>query len=326
MESGKLLMGASPHITDKISSKQIMIEVCLALFPALIAGTFFFGFYALLVVALCVCSCVLFEFLYNLLRKKPQTIGDFSAVVTGLILGLNLPPRVPVYVPIIGGLFAIVIVKMLFGGLGKNFANPAATARIFLLLAWTGVMTTYILPVTFVSGAEIQTGASPIQTGATPLSGQNASLLNLFLGNVGGSIGETSALALIIGGGYLIARQIIDWKIPLTLILTFCLFTLIFKQDITTVLPAVLSGGLIFGAFFMATDYATSPNTTMGKIIFAATIGFIAVFIRQFSAMPEGLSFAIVLGNLIVPLLDKWIVPKPFGYVKEIKAKNKQGT
>lgn len=317
----KLIMHASPHITDKISTRQIMIEVCIALFPALVLGIVFFGFYVLLIVSLSITTCVLFEFLYNLIRKKPVTIGDFSAVVTGLILGLILPPKVPFYFPIVGGFFAIVLVKMLFGGLGKNFANPAATARIFLLLAWTVAMTSYVLPFTYME---------PIRTGATPLHMNNpVSLLDLFLGNHGGSIGETSALALLVGGAYLTIRKIVDWKIPLTLILTFALFVLIFDQDITAVLPAVLSGGLIFGSFFMATDYSTSPNTFWGTLIYSFIIGFFAAFFRCFSRtesgfVEEGLCYAIVLGNLATPLLDKWIIPKPFGYKKPEVLKNEE--
>ena len=320
----KLVMGTSPHIASKSSTPQIMVEVCIALFPALVAGVLFFGFYSLLVVALSIATCVLFEFLFNLIRKRPQTINDFSAVVTGLILGLTLPPAVPVYVPIVGGIFAIVIVKMLFGGLGKNFANPAATARIFLVLAWTSIMSSYI-PSVISSGNlfsfAVQSGATP-STGATPLASGEADLLKLFLGNTAGCIGETSALALIIGGAYLIVRKIIDWRIPLALILSFGLFTLIFKQDIFAVLPGILSGGVVFVSFFMATDYSTSPNTKIGRIIFAALIGFLNAFLRQFSAMTEGISFAIILANLVVPLIDKWIIPKPFGYVKLKKQKN----
>ncbi len=318
-ESKKFLVSSSPHIAAPGSVRQIMLEVSLALFPALLCGTLFFGAYALFVVGLAVGSCYLFERLFNLIRKKPDTTGDFSFLVTGLLLGLNLPPWVPFYVPIAGGAFAMLIVKMLFGGLGKNFANPAATARIFLLLCWSSAMTTFVQPFSggFFGGfSTLLTGPDPGLDGVvgpTPLGGGDADLLSLFLGNVGGCIGETSALALLIGGIWLIVRRIIDWKIPLLVLASAAVSVLIFEQDFSAVLPALLSGGLMIGAFFMATDYATSPNTLWGTVIYAVFIGFMTVFFRTFSNYPEGMSFAILLGNILVPLLDKFLIPRPFG-------------
>lgn len=317
-DTRKFMVSSSPHITAPGSVRRIMLEVSLALFPALLCGTLFFGAYALFVVALSVGSCYLFERLYNVIRKKPDTTGDCSFLVTGLILGLNLPPYVPFYLPIVGGAFAILLVKMLFGGLGKNFANPAATARIFLLLCWSGAMTTFVLPFrSFFGGfSTILTGPPPELDGVvgpTPLGGGEADLLSLFLGNVGGCIGETSALALLLGGIYLIVRKIVDWKIPVLILLSAAVSTLIFRQDLQAVLPALLSGGLMIGSFFMATDYATSPNTTWGTVIFAVFIGFMTIFFRTFSNYPEGMSFAILLGNILVPLLDKYLIPRPFG-------------
>lgn len=353
MERDKLIVSSSPHITAKATTRNIMLEVCIALMPALIAGTVFFGIYAFTIVLISVLSAVFFEYIWNLLRKKPKeqeskknlgffksiwnllrkkpnTISDCSCIVTGLILGLSLSPTVPLYVPLIGGFFAVVIVKMLFGGIGKNFANPAVTARVFLTLAFTQIMGKFVLPITYngVSDffnffTDVNTGAT-VLTGATPLSGANDSLINLFLGNIGGSIGETSKLALLIGGGYLLIRKIIGWEIPVILIFSFAAFTLVFKWDINAVLPEVLSGGLIFAAIFMATDYSTSPNTKRGIYIYAFIIGFFNAFLRQYSAMAEGISFAVLLGNLCVPLIDRYIRPKPFGF-KTTKPRNDKG-
>lgn len=325
----KLIVSSSPHIRAKMSTRRIMLEVMIALAPALLAGIVFFGLYALLIVLVTVGSAVLGEFLFNVITKKKQTIGDLSAIVTGLILGLNLPPAVPVYVPIIGGIFATMVVKMLFGGLGKNFANPAATARIFLLLTWAAQMTTYVAPLTYAGGGIfheltkyfggiVGTGGLDGMTTSTPLSQKgDMNILHLFLGNVGGCIGETSALAIMIGGGYLIARRLIDYKIPAIYIGTFAFFTLVFTGSYTAILPELLSGGLMLGAFFMATDYATSPNTKCGTVIYAMGLGLVTVVLRQLTAMPEGTSYAIVLMNLIVPLLDKAIVPHSFGSKKK---------
>lgn len=319
---GKLKMSSSPHINDKATAKNIMLDVIIALIPATLAGAFFFGFYSLVVVLLTICSCVFFEFTYNKITKKGSSIKDLSAVVTGLLLGLNLPPLVPLYIPVIGGLFAIMIVKMLFGGIGKNFANPAITARIFLVMSFGSVMTYYISPLNYTGGFFGQFfkyfGTADSVASATPLSGGSATLLQLFLGNTGGCIGETSAAALLLGGIYLCFKRIIDFRLPLIIILIVGAFSFIFSGDISTVLPSLLSGGLIIGSFYMATDYATSPNTAKGLIVYAVVIGFFTAIIRKYSSMPEGMSYAILLGNLLVPLIDKYIYPKNFGY-REIK-------
>ena len=332
----KLIVSVSPHIVSDSSTRKIMLDVCIALVPALISSIVFFGFYALFLVLLTVGSAVLGEFLYNAIRKKPQTIGDCSAVVTGLLLGLNLPVTVPFYVPIIGGFFATMIVKMLFGGIGKNFANPAITARIFLLLAWTTFMTKFVPPIDIKNwGGEcwkyfncaLNGGGEWISeiASATPLSafksGNNdLNLLHMFLGYTGGSIGETCIPALLLGGIYLLAKRVIDWKIPTIFICTTVLFTLIFG-GVSAILPNLLGGGLFLGAFFMATDYSTTPNTKLGVCIFAFGCGFLTVLIRFFGGYPEGVSFAILLMNILTPLLDKWIVPKPFGFVRKKKEK-----
>ncbi|NLK17856.1 MAG: RnfABCDGE type electron transport complex subunit D [Clostridiales bacterium] len=314
----KFKVSSSPHIADDASVDRIMMDVVIALMPATVAGAIFFGFYALLLVLVSIAACVLFEYLYDLLAKKMNSIWDLSAVVTGLLLGLNLPPRVPLYIPIIGAAFAIIIVKMLFGGIGKNFANPAIAARIFLTLAFMRSMTMYIAPMDYSGGFfpaffDIYDATAT----ATPLRGGGADLLSLFLGNIGGCIGETSALALLLGGAYLLARRVISFEIPLIIIATVAAFTLIFKGNISAVLPALLSGGLLLGSIFMATDYSTTPNTARGAIIYALIVGAFTAIIRQYSDYPEGMSFAILLGNLCVPLIDKYIYPKNFGYSKE---------
>ncbi len=327
----KLLVSPSPHIGNSLTTDKIMLNVVIALIPACIAGIFIFGLASLIVLVVSVGACVLAEYLYNLLTKKTQSVSDLSAVVTGLLLGMNLPPTIPLYVPIIGGFFAIIVVKMLFGGLGKNFANPAITARIFCVLAWTGAMTTFVKPVSYNQGfIKAMTQYVPYLfnkidaiASATPLSAVKQSIdtgsgvfpvTNMFLGYTGGCIGEVSAVALILGGIYLIARKIIDWKIPVIYILTTALFSLLFYKDgYMYILPSILGGGLLIGAFFMATDYSTSPNTTLGVIIYAFGCGLITMIIRRFGGYPEGVSFAILLMNLVTPLLDKYISPRIFG-------------
>lgn len=333
-EDVKRIVGSSPHIASPATTRGIMTDVLIALVPAAVAGVVFFGAYALFNILLCVGCCILFEFLWNLARKTPQTVGDCSAAVTGLILGLNLPPAAPFYVGILGSFFAIWLVKMLFGGLGKNFANPAATARVFLLLSFTTVMTRYFIsPIDYAAGeswfnfnlftylpANLDGSVIDGFTHATPLA-ERTGLLNLFLGNTGGSIGETSAMCLILGGVYLCIRRVIDWKIPVCVLASVALFTLIFSGDFTEVPYALLSGGVMLGAIFMATDYSSSPNGRLAQVIYAVLIGFFTVFLREFSSMPEGMSFAILLGNIVAPLLDKFLLPKPFGSVKKKREK-----
>lgn len=311
-----LKVSSSPHITGKFTTKRIMLDVIIALTPAALAGVFFFGFYSLLVVAVCMGVCVITEFTYNYLQKKPQTVGDLSAAVTGMLLGLNMPPLVPIYVPIIGSIFAIVIVKMLFGGIGKNFSNPAITARIFLILSFRTLMTSFISPVDYSYGFFNMFFSFDGVASATPLSSGNASLLYMFLGNVGGCIGETSAVALLVGGIYLSIRKVIDFRMPLVIIAVVALMSLVFSGNFNSMLYSVLGGGLLLGAIFMATDYSTSPNTTLGMIIYALVIGLITALLREYSPMPEGISFAILFGNFIVPLIDKYIYPKKFGEEK----------
>ena len=344
-ENKRFIVSSSPHVGSSLFTRRIMIHVCIALTFCLIAGVVLYGFYSLFLVLLAVLSAVGAEALYCVITKKPLTIGDASAVVTGMIVGLNLPPTAPFYVPIVGSVFAIMIVKMLFGGLGKNFANPAATARVFLLLAWTSKMTAFVNPLDY-AGGKVTAGdffsfrfiidfadKANYVTGATPLAGikadalsgavsTEANLLDLLLGNVGGSIGEVCAIAIIVAGIYLIALKIIDWKIPLVYLTSCAIFTLIFyKNGWNYILPNLLSGGILFGAVFMLTDYASSPNTRWGTIIFATGAGLITMLIRRYGGMNEGVSFAILLMNLLVPLIDKACRPKAFGYKKPPKKK-----
>ncbi len=329
----KLLVSSSPHIGTKLTTQKIMIHMIIALSFPLVAGVVIFGLYALTVVFVAAASAVLAEMLYNKLTKTPFTIKDCSAVVTGMILGLNLPPNVPLYVPVVGSVFAIMLVKMLFGGIGKNFANPAATARVFLLLSWTGVMRSYMQPLDYSQGvwkALVSGFTKQYITSATPLADIKSSavtgvlpdsirLLDLFLGRTGGSIGEVCAIAILLGFIYLLIFRIIDWKLPVSYLAASALSALVlYRGGWTYILPTLLSGGLLFGAVYMVTDYSTSPNTAAGKVIFAAGAGILTVLFRRFSGFDEGASIAILLMNLIVPLLDKWI-PKPFGYRKPVK-------
>ena len=327
----KHIVKASPHIASPVSTQNIMIDVLIALIPCVIASVIIFGLYPLLVIILSTGGAVLGEFLFCKISKKQHTLSDMSAVVTGVILGLNLPPVVPLYLPLVGGLFATMLVKMLFGGLGKNFANPAITARIFLLLAWSGMMSGYVAPVNWAAvGAKglfsYFTKVDAVTT-ATPLAVVNSgssevSLLALFLGQTGGSSGETCALAILIGAVYLIVKRVIDWRIPLVAVATVAVFSLFFNHfDFAMILPNILSGGLLFGCVFMATDYATSPNTKLGIYIYAFGIGFLTILVRKFANMPEGMSFAILLMNIVTPLLDRYIIPRPFGQKKEKKVK-----
>lgn len=312
---------ASPHEVSGANTRRIMLDVLIALLPCVVCGTVFFGLYALLLVVICTATCFVSEQLFNLARKKPLTF-DLSALVTGVILGLNLPPRAPWYIPVIGGVFAIVIVKMLFGGLGKNFANPAATARVFLLLAYSTVMSQYI-------GADIAGNAlsADVSTGATYLTGGTAALadsfwgvsgywgyvLQLLFGAVGGSLGETCKVAILAGGGYLLARRVIDWRIPAVYLLTAAVMALALWGSASEMLLQLLSGGLLFGAFFMATDYATSPKWRYNRVLYAVGLGVITMLIRRYGAYPEGASLAVLLMNLFVPVMDKYLLPVRFG-------------
>ncbi len=302
----KLHISLSPHIHSSNSTQRTMLDVIIALVPASIAAVILFGIPALIIIAVCVVSAVAGEALFNLIIKKEQTIGDLSAVVTGLILALNLPANIPLWQAAVGSLFAIIIVKGIFGGLGKNIVNPAITARVFMLIAF-GSMTAAAFP----EGVDSVSGATPL---ANLANDQAVNLMDLFLGKCGGALGETCALALLIGGIYLIVRKVITWHIPVAFIGTTFLFTLAVEGgNLETTLAWVLSGGLMIGAFFMATDYVTSPTTAKGKLIFGIGAGVITVLIRFWGGYPEGVSFAILLMNILNPYIDSMTQRKLFG-------------
>ena len=294
-------LSVSPHIHSGRSTSGIMLDVIISLLPATIAGVVIFGLHAALVVAICVLSCVGFEALFNLIVKRTQTIGDLSSVVTGLLLALNLPANIPLWQCVVGSLFAIVVVKCLFGGIGNNLVNPAITARVFMLVAFSS-LTNAAFPVDAVAGA-------------TPLSAETMpSLLTLFLGNYGGAIGETCTLALILGGIYLLVRKVITWHIPVVFIGGVFVFTLLMKGfDPMLALSLTLSGGVFIGAIFMATDYVTSPSTSWGKVIFGLGAALLTCLIRYYGTYPEGVSFAILFMNILTPYISRFTARKVFG-------------
>ncbi len=306
----KLIVSSSPHIKSSNTTQRIMLDVVIALLPAVIAGTVIFGWRALLVVAVCAASAVLSEFVFNLAVKKQQTVEDLSALVTGIILGLNLRADAPIWQCVIGSAFAVVIVKCLFGGLGANFANPAATGRVFLLICFTG---------TLAGGAVPKLSMSPeLVSGATPLSvmangGELPAIGDMLLGLRGGAIGETCIVAILLGFAYLVIRRVINAEVPLAFVATVFVLSLIFDNSFTLATYQILSGGLMFGAVFMATDYVTTPITRLGKVIFAVGCGLITFLIRSFGAYPEGVSFAILLMNILSPYIEKWTAKRPLG-------------
>lgn len=306
-----LFVEPSPHIKNPMSTQKIMMHVLIALFPCVVASTVIFGLRALLMIVICAASCVIFEWLFNVIVKKPRTISDLSAVVTGVILAMNLPVTLPIYMAVIGSFIAIVIIKGLFGGIGQNFANPALTARIVLMLSFGKYMTSWAEPFYY------QKNAVDAVTGATPLaSSELPSITDMLLGIRGGSLGETCAIAILIGFVYLVLMRIINPVTPIAFVGTAALLSLIAGCDVSYF---VLSGGLLFGAVFMATDYATTPLTTKGKLIFGVGCAVITCVIRFWGSMPEGVSYSILLMNILTPYIDKITLPKPFGLKKEEK-------
>lgn len=302
--NNKLIVTAAPHITSNDTTAKIMGRVCYALMPALAVSVYVFGFSALLLTAVTVLSCVGFEVLWCKMMGKENPVGDLSAVVTGLLLAFNLPSTLPLWMAVVGSLVAIIVVKQLFGGMGFNFANPAIVGRIALALGFTGAMTTYVYPS---NGIDALSSATPLAvasvdavSGATPLL-DSASYLALLAGNHGGVLGETSAFALLLGGCYLIYTKVISPTIPVTYLATVAVLSLVLGYD---PIIQLLSGGLMLGAFFMATDYVTSPTTEKGKVIFGLGLGFITCMIRFYGSMAEGVSFAILLMNLVVPFIE----------------------
>ncbi len=301
----KLIVSSSPHIKTKFETPGIMLDVVIALLPTLIAGTVIYGIRSLLVVFTCVLASVVSEYLFNLIVKKEQTVFDFSAVVTGLILGLSLHANAPVWQCIIGSVFAIIVVKCFFGGLGANFANPAATARVFLLVCFSGTLAGGANPV------DVTAGATPLAELAN--GGKLPELMDMFLGNRGGSIGESCILALLLGFIYLVARRVIKFETPLIMIATVFVLTFAVTGDVNVALYHVLGGGLVFGAVFMATDYVTTPITRTGKMIFGFGCGLITFLIRMYGNYPEGVSFAILFMNILSPYIESWTKPRALG-------------
>ena len=336
-------VSSAPHVRAKTSTQNVMLWVIIAMLPTACFGIVNFGFRALLLIVATVLSCVASETVYNLIAKKKNTIGDLSAVVTGMILALNMPVTLPVWMAVLGGVFAIVIVKMLFGGLGQNFMNPALAGRCFLLIAFASEMSNFV--------TDTYTGATPLaqlkaQNGVIPDYAMDklldvTDISNLFIGFHGGTIGETSALCLLIGAAILVVTKVISLRIPLAYLGSFAVLTLLFGTRgiamsevfeklasgaatfdallmgaLIYTLMQLLSGGIMFGAFFMATDYATSPITKNGQILFGICCGVITFLFRNIGGTPEGVSYAIILSNLLVPLIEKITIPRAFGVVK----------
>jgi len=310
MSETTYVVSSSPHIRSKDTVQGVMRDVIIALIPAALAGIYYFKMQALLIMVVSVLSAVGAEALWQKVRNEKITISDYSAAITGLLLAFNLPPSVPLWLPVVGSAFAVIIVKQFFGGLGQNFMNPALAARAFLLISWPVLMTKWT-----VDGVASATALGIMKEGVGTLP----SLWNLFIGNVGGCIGETSVLALLIGGAYLVYRRVISINTPLTYIGTvFILSWILGRNGLMTGVPLqeILAGGLMLGAIFMATDYSSSPITPIGQIIMGVGCGLITTLIRVYGGYPEGVSYSILLMNLFVPLIDRYITPKAFGGVK----------
>ena len=298
-------VSSNPHVRDKMTTSRIMQLVVIALLPATLFGIWNFGLHALLVVLVTVISSVFFEWLYDRLMHKKNTVNDFSAVVTGLLLALNMPPQIPLWMPVLGSAFAIIVVKQLFGGLGQNFMNPALGARCFLLICFAGKMTYFVY--------DGVTGPTPL---AELKAGETVNTLSMLLGNIRGTIGETSVVAIMIGAMFLILMGVIDLRIPGTYIVTFVIFITLFGGhgfDPQYITAHLCGGGLMLGAWFMATDYVTSPITSKGKILFGICLGCLTGLFRLFGGSAEGVSYAIIISNLLVPLIEKVTLPKSFG-------------
>ncbi|MBE5915422.1 MAG: RnfABCDGE type electron transport complex subunit D [Pseudobutyrivibrio ruminis] len=311
--SNLLKVSSSPHVRAKDDTSRIMLYVLIALMPTTIFGIFNFGIRALLLVLVCIITCVLSEFLFEKAVGKKSTIGDLSAAVTGLLLALNLPHTLPVWQAVLGSVFAIVVVKMLFGGLGQNFMNPALGGRVFLLISFAATMTNFEF--------DGVAGATPL---ALLKNGESVNTLDMLIGRCGGTIGETSALCILLGAIILILLGVIDLTIPGIYIVTFSIFIMLFGGhgfDTTFLVAHLCGGGLMLGAFFMATDYVTSPITPGGKVIYGICLGVLTGVFRIFGNSAEGVSYAIIFSNLLVPLIEKVTVPRAFGIVKEKKAK-----
>ncbi len=311
-----LRISTSPHIHHPVTTQKLMGYVLLALLPCTAMGVYAFGLQALLLLSVSSVTAVLCEYVWQKVAKKPVRINDLSALVTGVILGLNLPANAPWWIAMIGSAFAVLIVKQLFGGLGDNFLNPAMAARAVLLASWPVHMTSFVAP-TFFSGVDAVTSATPLAT-------RSASLMSLFMGNVPGCIGEVSKVAILVGLIILLVTRTVTWHIPVTMILSVFVFSFLFglgneEEPLMFALYSILSGGVLFAAVFMATDYVTTPMTPMGQVIYAVGIGLIVAVIRMFGAYPEGVTYGILLMNIFTPLIDRFLPRKIYGYQKEAK-------
>ncbi|MTI68780.1 MAG: RnfABCDGE type electron transport complex subunit D [Firmicutes bacterium] len=309
----KLIASSSPHLRSDETISRIMLDVLIALLPATLASVYFFRFNAIKLIVLAVGASVLTELVIQKLLKKPVTINDYSAAVTGLLLAFNIPASAPWWIPVIGSMFAIAIVKHAFGGLGHNFMNPALAARAMLLASWPVIMTSWVT-----TGADAVTTPTPLAIMGGEASGATMpTLTNIMVGNIGGCLGETSAIALIIGGIYLLYRKVITWRIPFTYIATVAVLTLLLDGGFSAMTYHLFAGGLMLGAFYMATDYSSSPVTPKGQIIFGVGCGVITTVIRLYGGYPEGVSYSILLMNVAAPIIDKYTSPKVFGEVKQ---------
>lgn len=316
LENTRFLVSSSPHIRSGETTQRIMLDVTIALMPALFAGIFYFGFGALTLTVTAVTFAVATEVVMQKILGKPVTVNDLSAVVTGILLAFNVPVTLPLWMVAVGAIFAIAVVKQCFGGLGFNFINPALAARAMLLASWPVRMTNWVTP-----GSDAVSTATPLALakGGVEAAGQALpNVLDLFVGNIGGCIGETSALALLIGGAYLLYRGVISYRIPAVYIGTVAVLSLIFGGfDPIGMIYQIFAGGLFLGAIFMATDYATSPISVKGQIIFAVGCGFLTSLIRFYGGYPEGVSYSILIMNVATPLIDKYTMPRKFGEVKK---------
>ena len=318
MTTNNLTLSFAPHIRGCDKVKYTMLDVIIALIPALIGGIYFFGINSLILTVISVASCITFEYLWCILTKKPNTTGDLSAVITGLLLAFSVPPTLPAYMIVAASAFSIIIVKCCFGGIGQNIVNPALAGRAFLLAGWPSEMTKYVQPNDAFS--LFSKGTADAVTGATPLSyikglenAEPSTLSDMFFGNVSGCIGEVSAFLLLIGGLYLIVKRVINPVIPITYLVSLGLFGMIFGSN-GGFLYHILAGGAFLGAFFMATDYTTTPVTKTGMFVFALGAGILTGVIRIFGGYPEGVTYAILFMNVCVPLIDKKIMPRVFGH------------
>lgn len=321
--SNLLNISSSPHVRDKSSTRSIMWDVIFALIPTSIFGIYNFGIRAAVLIAVCIATCLLSEYIWQKCMKFPLTVNDGSAVLTGLLLALNLTPTFPIWMAILGSVFAIIIVKQLFGGLGQNFMNPALGARCFLMVSFAGQMTSFAhdgitgaTPLAIIKAGSRSDSIQKILASGDGKTQEATSLLKMFIGSTGGTIGETCAIALLIGAAYLLIRKIISWRIPVCYIAVFAIFILLFGGrgfDLTYLAAELCGGGLLLGAFFMATDYVTSPITPKGQIIFGVLLGLLTGVFRVFGASAEGVSYAIIICNLLVPLIERVTIPVPFG-------------